>query len=428
MAVHLRAGGIVMNVQTRTPTNVLPDNLAELHDDPYAWYPRILEHGSVFHLEALNACWVFGYREVLDVLRDPTTFSSDVGRFAQGSGWSVSASLIGANTVVGVDPPRHSRLRELVNCAFTPRRITALEPTIEALAWKLLDAVVDRGEMDVVDDLATPLPVIVIASLLGIPPEDREQFKRWSDLLIANLGRGVLGASGPPPGFQQANDELMAYLRQQIERRRQRPGDDLISALIDADVDGHRLSEPELLAFCRLLLVAGNGTTTHLIGNAIRCLLEAPGIMDRVRQDLSLVPGCVEEALRFRSPVQSTRRWATRDTTLGGEEIRDGQLVLVWLGAANRDPSVFPDPDRFDPARHPNPHLAFAQGPHFCLGAPLARLEAGIALTALLGCLADLRRADDLPLEPSDGPLIHGVKHLPVRFTPGYAAPSRAAR
>jgi cytochrome P450 len=415
-----------MNAQTRTHTNVLPDDLTELHDDPYAWYPRILKEGSVYYLEALSAWWVFGYADVLEVLRNPATYSSDVGRFAQGSGWSVSASLIGANTVVGVDPPRHTQLRELVNRAFTPRRIAALEATIERLTLELLDAVIDHGGMDIVDDLATPLPVIVIASLLGVPSGDRERFKRWSDVLIANLGRGVLGASGPPPGLQQASDELMAYLKEQLDLRRERPTDDLISALLEAENDGQRISEAELLAFCRLLLVAGNGTTTHLIGNVIRCLFEAPDVMDRVRQDLSLVPGCVEETLRLRSPVQSTRRWATRATMLGGEAIRAGQLLLVWLGAANRDPSVFPDPDRFDPTRHPNHHLAFAQGPHFCLGAPLARLEAKIALTAILRRLSDLRRADDQPLEPSDGPLIHGVQQLPVRFTPRYAAPPRA--
>ncbi|HLH21803.1 MAG TPA: cytochrome P450 [Chloroflexota bacterium] len=384
--------------------------LATFRANPYPFYALLRQQGAVAYTEPLRAWSVVGYAEALELLRTPAVFSSDVDRYGGGQG-------AGAQNILGLDPPRHTQLRELVSRAFTPRRVAELEPTITRLTDELLDAAVPTGQMDVVDDLAYPLPVSVIALLLGVPPADRARFKRWSDVIVAHLNRNLVEAAAPePPALAQAHAEFRAYFLDEIAARRQQPRDDLVSALVAAEVDGQQLTPDELLAFCRLLLVAGNETTTNLIGNAVRCFLDFPEQTAPVRQNLALVPAYIEEVLRFRSPVQGTRRWTNVDAPLGGKTIPAGQLVLVWLAAANRDPAAFPDPDRFDPTREPNRHLAFGHGPHFCLGAPLARLEARVALTALLQRLPNLRRADDAPLEPVDAAAMHGVKHLRVRF------------
>lgn len=247
--------------------------------------------------------------------------------------------------------------------------------------------------------------------MLGIPPEDRARFRRWSDAIVTT-GAGAGAAAGAAQG------EMAEYFGALLERRRREPRDDLISALLAARIEGRRLDEVEVLGFCVLLLVAGNETTTNLLGNAVLCLDEHPAVAGHLRAAPDLLPALIEETLRYRSPVQAMFRRATADTPLGDRTIPAGARVVAWIGAANRDPAQFPAPDRFDPARQPNRHLAFGQGVHFCLGAPLARLEARIALAALVARLPDLRRDPAAPLERLASFIVYGVRRLPVTFSP----------
>jgi cytochrome P450 len=284
----------------------------------------------------------------------------------------------------------------LVNKAFTPKTVEELAPFIRAFVDKALDTALARGRMDVMADLAFPQPATVIAELLGVPPEDRDRVKHWSDEAGVALGN-------PPSNLWsevlrksvEGVRALQAYFRDIIARRRVEPRDDLISGLLKAQEEGDRLSDRELLANCLLLLIAGHETTTNLIGNGTYALLRHPDQMKRLRDDLSLIPTAVEELLRYDSPVQFTNRILTADMELGGKVLRAGQMVLLLLAAANRDPEQFPDPDKLDVGRQNNKHVAFGLGSHFCLGAPLARLEGRLVLEALL------RRAPNLRL---DGP------------------------
>ncbi len=380
-----------------------------MRDNPYPYYALARRMAPVVYNDAIGSWSIFRYEDVRAILRNPQGFSSDPSKFVPGIERDRQSML-------NADPPRHTQLRGLVNQAFTPRRVAGLEPRIAQVTNELLDAVLPSGRLDVVDDLAYPLPVIIIAELLGVPPADRAMFKRWSDEIVRHLGTNF--RADVPESLLQVETEFVKYFTKQIEDHRQHPRDDLIQALLMAEIEGRRLTAEELLSFCILLLVAGNETTTNLIGNAVRCFIEHPDEAARVRADLSLVPSAVEEVLRYRSPVQATIRFATEDTLIGGQTIKAGQRVIVVIGAANRDPDEFPEPDRFDVTRSPNRHLSFGLGIHFCLGAPLARLEAKVALEALLRRLPELRRADETPYEPVEGFIMHGVKHLPLAFDP----------
>lgn len=373
--------------------------------DPFDGYRHQRETASVA-FDPMRHLWsVYGYDDVQRVLSEYATFSSAYGRGGGSDGDPLGASII------STDPPRHRQLRTLVTQAFTPRTVAQLEPRIQTIVDDLLDAVAPTGQMDVIADFAYPLPVIVIAELLGIPTADRAQFKQWSDAIVT--GARAAGMEGRNP---QA--EMSAYFTRLIAERRDAPRDDLISALLAAQIDSQHLSLVELLGFCVLLLVAGNETTTNLIGNAILCLDEHPDALDRLRAQPDLLPGAIEEVLRYRSPVQSMFRATIRAAAIGGQTIPAGQPVIAWIGSANRDPAQFPDPDRFDITRAPNRHLAFGQGIHFCLGAPLARLEARIALGTMLARLPHVRRDRDIPLEPLESFIVYGVKRLPITFSP----------
>lgn len=354
------------------------------------------ETNPVSYSEEYGSWSVFRYNDVQKVLTDYSLFSSQY----MGEQQPIAMSII--NT----DPPRHRQLRSLVTQAFTPRRIAQLEPRITQIVNELLDKVQSSGRMDVVDDLAYPLPVIVIAEMLGIPPEEREQFKRWSDELV-----GETQTTGHNPQM-----EMGRYFYQKIEQRRQEPKSDLISALIEAQIDGQHLDMMELLGFCILLLVAGNETTTTLLGNALLAFTDHPEVMEELRAHPELLPDAIEEVLRYLSPVKSMYRMAGKDTELGGKQIKAGDFIVAWIGSADRDEEQFPDPDRFDIHRSPNRHLAFGHGIHFCLGAPLARLEAKIALNLMLERLPNIQRVRDIPLQPSSSYILQGVKHLPITF------------
>jgi cytochrome P450 len=287
-----------------------------------------------------------------------------------------------------------------------------LEPRIGAIADDLLDAATSAGTFDLMHDFAVPLPVTIIAELLGIPVADRAEFKRWSDAVVSFGDFGLSGDSAADRAG--AVRELTEYLRRQLERRRAAPTDDLIGALIVAEEAGDRLSPEEALATCVLLLIAGNETTTNLIGNTVVCLTEQPETLARVIADPALLPAAIEESLRYAPPVLTIVRAATRDTVLAGQAIGAGSGIFAVLAAANRDPAVFPDPDRFSIDRPAGRSLAFGHGIHYCLGAPLARLEARVGLAALFRRCPGLRRAAEGPVERLSSFFLYGPKRLPV--------------
>ncbi|GAB3139943.1 cytochrome P450 [Micromonospora sonneratiae] len=313
-------------------------------------------------------------------------------------------------TMLTVDPPDHTRLRRLVVSAFTARRINGLRPRIEEIADQLATTMSDTDHADLLDSFAFPLPIQVICELLGVPMADRASFRNWSNAAVSG--------AVDPEGLAPAMTALVGYVRKLVAEKRAEPADDLLSALIIARDDGDRLSDDELTSMVFLLLVAGHETTVNLIGNGTLVLLTEPQRWDRLVAEPDLVPGAVEEFLRFESPVQTAgARIAVEPIELGGQLIPAGDIVLVSLLSANRDPEQFAEPDRFDPTRPTNPHLAFGRGIHFCLGAPLARLEGEIAFRTLLRAFPGMRLAvptGEVPWRP--GLTLRGLASLPVRL------------
>jgi cytochrome P450 len=292
--------------------------------------------------------------------------------------------------------------------------VEQLEPRLRQIAGELLDAVVEHGECDLVETLTYPLPVIAIAEILGVEPEKRADFRRWSDEVVATLG------GGPTGGGQQLNEatyeEMRVYFGRLCEERRANPRSDLISGLVQAEMDGEKLNFEELLQMLILLLVAGNETTTNLIGNAMLEFMEHPDQLARVEADHTLIPSALEEVLRINSPVQATVRRAVKDQEFQGKQFEKGQQIVVWIAAANRDPEQFPEPLTFDITRSPNRHLAFGMGIHFCLGSPLARLEAKVAMEELLKRAKNFRRTDERVLPRVPTFIMRGVRELPIAF------------
>ena len=391
----------------------------EVRRDPYALYAEgRRSHPAYVHEGVpLRVVSIFGYEDTQSILRDHET-------------WSSCFPLVGLDesvrknmpppSMLGTDPPEHTRLRSLVNKAFTPRIIHAIEPRMIEVANALLDDALDARDVDLTQALTYPLPVVAIAELIGIPSEDRAKFKRWSDEAIASLGLVFLGGLDPERVKRQAVllEEMRDYFVPLAEARRAHPQDDLLTGLVQAEHEGSRLDYSEMLSMLTLLLVAGNETTTTLIGNAAIELMAHPEAARALREDPALLPGAIEEVLRFASPVQFDPRRATRKLTLHGVEIDEDDYVLCWIGSANRDAKVFERPEVFDITREKNPHLSFGFGTHFCLGANLARLEARVALGTLLGRTRSMERRDDdaLPLHPS--PVFRGVTRLPMRLEP----------
>ena len=375
--------------------------------DPFPTYARARREHPVWPHPSFPVVSVFRHADVQAILKDH-------------AGWSSDFSIIRSDEIppsmIATDPPVHTRLRGLVSQAFTPRRIRALAPRITALAHELIDAALAEGTVDLVQALTYPLPVVVIAELIGIPAADRALLKEWSDQLVANLGLALLVPPTPERIERQLRlvNEMRAYFTRLVDERRADPRDDLLTGLVQAELEGSRLTFDEMLQMLVLLLVAGNETTTTLIGNTVLTLLAHPDCLDAVRKDLALVPGTIEEVLRFSSPMQLDPRRATRATELGGVPIAADQIVLTWIGSANRDEAVFARPDTFDPTRTDNRHLAFGFGPHFCLGASLATLEAEVALRVLLERTRGFRlaTAEALPIHPSI--VFRAVTRLPL--------------
>ena len=316
--------------------------------------------------------------------------------------------------MLDTDPPDHERLRSLVQKAFTPRLIERMRPRVQAIADDLLHAVQDRGEMDLIDDYAFPLPIIVIAELLGVPAEDRNKFREWSNAAVSGDTTQEYMEKILLPHMQA----FTGYLRVMFEEKRKNPKDDLISGLVRAEEAGDMLSEDELLGMVFLLLVAGHETTVNLIGNGMLALLQHPDQLQKLREDPSLIKPAIEELLRYDGPVEtSTERFAREDIAIGGTVIPKGEMVMVVIASADHDPERFANPDELDLTRADNKHLAFGKGIHFCLGAPLARMEGQIAINTLLRRIPELRLADSpgsLTWRP--GMVLRGLKGLPVEF------------
>ena len=382
----------------------------EFRADPYPFYEMLRSYAPVFYWETWGIWFLTRHDDCNALLRDNRLGHGELFEpppaqrplFEMQSRWMLVKN-----------PPDHTRLRSLVHKAFTPRMIERLRDTIQDITDRLLNEVQDKGEMDLIAALAYPLPVTVIAAMLGVPTADHDRFHGWSNALARSLD-----LTDDPAVYDRAAAaavEFTDYMRELVDERRARPQDDLLSALIAAEEAGDRLTTEELYATCTLLLTAGHETTINLIGNGTLSLLRHPDQMQKLKEEPGLIATAVEELLRYDSPVQLTSRVALADVEIRGQTLRAGQQVSFMLGAANRDPEVFAKPDRLDVGRKPNPHLAFGSGIHYCLGAPLARLEGQIAIKTLLRRMPGLALAIDSP-QYNDNYVLRGLAALPMTF------------
>lgn len=398
----------------------LPLRSAGSLENPYPMYSVIRTVRPVLEVPVPDyagpGVWMLTrYRDVHSVLRDPRfsverlrapLMRDNLDRMPE----FLRRSATGMRSMLIMDPPDHTRVRKLVNKAFTPKRVSALRGHIEAIVRELVDEAQAKGAFDLIHDVAEPLPAIVIAELLGVPAEDHRQFRQWSSAMIN-------GFASPGPEARatsaEAARQIFDYLAEIIAARRRAPREDLISAMIAAQEERDALTDAELLATSNLLLLAGHETTTNLIGNGTLALLREPHQWKRLCKEPALLPTAIEELLRYDGPVQATVRVALEDVAIDDQVIPEGSLVLVSIGSANHDPDTFEDPDQLDLARVPNPHLAFGFGTHFCLGAPLARLEARLAFDALTVRFPGLSLVDDRPVYRTN-PVLRGLTSLDV--------------
>jgi cytochrome P450 len=375
---------------------------ADFRADPYPTYALLRDESPVREAPGMGMWTVARYDDVAYVLRNHALFSSK----------AMGAIGTAGRTIINTDPPEHTDLRGVVNRVFTPRMVADLEPRIRQIARELLDEAVAQREFDLVRDLAIPLPVTIIAEILGVDPARRADFKRWSNALVG------VGPDEMSQGRQPDLEEFRDYFQRTIDERRRSPRGDLISALVAAEENHVKLSPDEVLAFAALLLIAGNETTTNLIGNAMLALFDHPDQMALVRKDSSLIPNMIEEALRWDSPVQFLFRVTTQDVEIGGQPVRAGAMVVPMYASGNRDERKFPDAERFDITRNTQGHLAFGLGVHFCLGAPLARLEARVVFEELFGRFGEITRIGESAPKRIDSLFLRGLRSLPVACEP----------
>ena len=378
---------------------------------PYELWAWMRENAPVYHDEANDVWAVNRYDDVLDIEKDPATYSSKRAPRPHGEPLPMMISM---------DNPEHQRRRSLVNRGFTPKRVSEREDHIRSLCTTILDKVTEKGECDFVWDVAAPLPLLLIADMLGFEPEAHDDLLRWSDDLI----RGT--TADPTPEVQTAAFEAgLGFREYQLgviaDRRAKAPQPDLVSVLCHAEIDGHKLDDESLVQETLLILIGGDETTRHVITGGALALMEWPDQRQYLVDHLDgpgVMETAVEELLRWVTPIKNMSRTVTRDVELRGEQLHEGDQVMLMYPAANRDPRVFDDPDRFDVQRDPNPHLAFGFGPHFCLGSSLARLELRVMFSEVLRRMPDLELANDEPLPWRASNFITGPEAMPVRFTP----------
>ncbi len=383
----------------------------EFTKNPYPTYARLREEDPIHQVRFPDGQlgWlVTRYADADAVLKDPR-FIKDYSKLFGGN---MDQMSVFTQNMLFSDPPDHKRLRGLAQKAFTPKMIEGMRPRIQEITDELLEQADGKTAMNLIDEFAFPLPIIVICEILGVPSEDRDKFRMWSNSLI----EGTSGEAGV--SVYEHMTQFIQYLGEWFAKVRQQPGDDLISGLIEAEEAGDRLTEKELYGLVSLLIIAGHETTVNLIGNTMLALLKRPEQQQLLCEDPDRIAQAIEESLRFNGPVEfSTSRWAAEDLELGGKAVQRGDLVIVALNAANHDPEQFDNPELFDIHREKSPHLAFGKGIHFCLGAPLARLEAQTAIDGLLKRFPDMKLAvDENELEWRPGMIVRGVREIPVEL------------
>ncbi len=381
----------------------------KLHEDPYPTYRALRDEAPVYHNADLDFWALSRHADVLAAFRDTDRFSN-----AQGVSLERVPDASAVMSFLGMDPPRHTRLRALVSRGFTPRRIAALEPQVRELASRYIDAFVEAGACDFIDAFAGRLPMDVISEMLGVPSADRDTLRGWADAVVHREE----GRSEVPPAGMAAASELLRYFARHVAERRERPADDLTDALVAADIEGDRLDDKDIIAFLFLMIIAGNETTTKLLGNALYWLWRNPEQRARLRGRPDRIPGWVEETLRYDPSTQLLARTLSCELKLHGHRMPAGARVALLVGAANRDERVFADPDAYDVLRDTSASLAFGHGTHFCLGAALARLEGRVSLEELMRRLPDYEVRSE-GLERIHSSNVRGFAALPIEFPVG---------
>jgi cytochrome P450 len=382
----------------------------EIHEDPYPAYRALREEAPVYRNHELGFWALSRHADVLDVIRDPVRFSNAQGVTIDPLPNPDAASAV--MSFLAMDPPKHTRMRALVSSGFTPRRVAELEPRIRQLATRYIDRVVSEGCCDFIQDVAARLPMDVVSEMVGVVEADRDMLRRWADLVVHREEN----MAAIPPAAMEASANMLRYFAELVEERRKRPRDDLTGALLAAEIDGDRLAPTEIIAFLFLMIIAGNETTTKLLGNALYWLWRNPEQRARVRSDRRRVAAWVEETLRYDPSTQALARTVTCDVELHGEKLLEGERLLLLIGSANRDERVFDDPDVFDISRNTSPMLSFGQGTHFCLGASLARLEARVALEEVQSRIPDFE-VDPTGLARVHSSNVRGFSALPIHFS-----------
>lgn len=419
--------------RTRVPDDIdLFDPRVYARGIPYEAFARLRATAPVaWHEEPEILGWPAGpgfwavtrHADVSEVSRNAAVFSAHAGATQLRDPAPEDLPFI-QSMMLNMDPPEHTRLRKIMNTGFTPRQVAGMEPTIRRYAVQVVDAIAERGECDFAEDVGADFPLLTLCAVMGVPSEDRRLLYAWTNRVIGYQDDEYADDvpidpdTGQPinPRSPKALQDMFAYADELADHKRQNPGDDLISTLLHAEVEGERISNAEFQMMFFLFTVAGNDTTHSAVPGGMLALLEHPEQRDMLLDDPELLPGAVEEMLRYAPPVIHFRRTATQDTALGGERIRAGEKVVVFYPSANRDEAVVPDPDRFDIRRPRSPHLTFGIGPHFCLGNALARLQIRVLFHELLTRLPDIALAG--PVERLTSNFINGVKRMPVTFTP----------